>query len=194
MAVKELIEALERKAEARAEAILEEARERAGKVRGEAAREGKRLERELLAERAAGWEAEAARRRADARARAEREGLLARAEFLDRVFARARERLAAGEIPPGYAEGAGRAVWAALRHLGERAARVECPEALVDRIRAGLDPGDSVEVVARPDMAAGFRVVALDGSVTVDGTLAGELERRRPELAIEVLREHEGSP
>lgn len=181
-----LIAELEEKAERRIEEILAEAGEEAAAIRAAAEREVERVERMRLAECAAEWKERTARRTAEARGAAAKVTLRARARFLDRVFERAAARIDGGDLPDRYDDEVGDRVALALRYLGERPATFTCPPAREAAIRAALPEG-TVELRVDDAAPVGFVARADDGSVEVDGTLIGALERGRDELAIAVL-------
>lgn len=185
-----LIAELEEKAEQRAEEILGRAREEAEAIRAAAEGEVERAERERLAECAAEWKQRAARRTAEIRGRAARVTLRARARFLDRVFDRARRRIDEGDTPEGYEDALEGWIARALEYLGDRPAEVICRPEREAPIRSVI-PESAVDLRIDASAPAGFVARADDGSVEVDGTLAGALERSRDELAISVLERFE---
>lgn len=187
----ELIAALERKARARAEEIVAEARAEAERIRAETEAEVERRVSPDLAEREAAWRAGATRAIGAAHRDGARVALRARARALERVFARARERLGAASAGPAYQAGLPDRLERALTYPSGRAT-VVCPPALADAIRDALGTdGAGVEVESDEESDPGFRVRAADGSVEVDETLTGRLDRSRPALAIHVVRAFE---
>lgn len=186
-----LIAELEEKARRRADQILEEAREEAESIRATADREVERIERVRLSECAAEWRERAARRTAEVRSEAAKVTLLARARFLDRVFERARGRIGAGEFPAGYDDTLGDWIDRAFDYLGEEPARVVCAPDFEPIVAARLSER-SADLEVDDRVPAGFVARADDGSLEIDGTLAGALDRMRDELAIEALDRFEG--
>ncbi|HEU5169276.1 MAG TPA: hypothetical protein VFU46_01990 [Gemmatimonadales bacterium] len=165
MALADLLDTLERDAEGRAAARMAAARAEADRLTAEARERLERRRAAALAEREGELWAAAASEIELARREAVREVLLAREAALERVFARARELLAARAADPALAPEWDRDAADALTFLGGREA-----------------------VTRRPPEVAGVRVAALDGSIVIDGTLEGRLERLRSRLAIEVAR------
>lgn len=181
-----LIAELEAKAAAREAEILAEAEAEAERILAEAEREVERVERVRLAERVAERTEAGAREVAEARARAAAVALRARAKLLERVFARAAERIDGGALPGGWEAALGASLALAFDYVGEAPAEVVCPPAQAAAVRAALG-GAATETRVDPAAPAGFLLRAADGSVEVDGTWAGALERRRDELAILAL-------
>jgi vacuolar-type H+-ATPase subunit E/Vma4 len=180
--VQELLETMERRAEERADAILAEARAEVARIRERTGREieRRRAERAERVKREA--DREVARTVAAARREAVRASLAARAAAIDRVFERARARLAG---PEGRASWAGRASeWLerALSYVDDDGVTVECDRATADALRLAPDAGPTIS--PREDAPAGFRL--RQGPLEVDVTLDGLLERARPRLAVEV--------
>jgi vacuolar-type H+-ATPase subunit E/Vma4 len=182
-----LIEALEERARAEADEILLAARKESEMIVAEADREIDR--RRAAAQAACGdrWKAEAARHVARARRRVGRRVLEARAKLLDQAFARTARSLSEGISPPGFAETLRNRLEEALACLGGRQAVVVSTPALATMMREILRDEAGVEVVEDGTVGTGFRLEASDGSLSVDGTLEGDLARRRAELSIEIL-------
>jgi vacuolar-type H+-ATPase subunit E/Vma4 len=189
--MQELIETLEREAEARSESILAEAREAAAALVVDAERQ---LEARIEARIEAGgrkWRRHATRRVAEARRAAEERVLGARAALLGTVFERAATRLAGVPGMPRYQAIAPRLLERALSFLPPTGVRVVCDPATAQAVSAsGERPGARIE--ARPDTEPGLVAQSSDGSVTVDATLGAFLERLRPALAMEVAARVEG--
>ena len=183
--MQELIETLEREAEARSAAILEEARQSAARVIEESEREIEhRIEVQVEA-REERWRREARARVAHARREADERTLAAREELLRNVFRRAAERL--GDLPdsPRYARAAPGLLERALSFLPAAGAEVVCDPATARVIEeAAARAGARIE--ARTDAAPGIVARSAAGTVSVDATLATLLDRLRPTLAMEV--------
>lgn len=191
--MEELIAELERKADERAEAILEDAHEKAERIRAEAEREAERLESEHLGEREREWRGEAARRLADVREEGTRTELVARADLLDRIFERAEESLPDAARSETYRETLPERLRAAAAFLEGVAAEAACAPALAEAVREAVEPLEGIRVEPDPTVPPGFLLrAAYDGAV-VDATLTDALGRHRPELSIEVLERLRGS-
>lgn len=189
--MQELIETLEREAEARSESILAEAREAAAALVLDAERQ---LEGRIEARIEAGarkWRRNATRRVAEARRAAEERVLAARAKLLGTVFELAATRLAGIPDTPRYQALAPRLLDRALSFLPPTGVTVVCDPATA---RAVTSTGESSEarIEARPGAPPGIVAQASNGSVTVDATLGAFLERLRPALAMEIAARVEG--
>ncbi len=126
---------------------------------------------------------------AEARQAARAERLRAEHALLDRVLSRAGALLDEMGLDEAYLSTLPRRVDEALRFVDEHGARVRCRPTLAPAVRAAVAHHDVVTVEEVSAMPVGFSVVARDGSVEVDDTLAARLERLRPRLMIELLAE-----
>lgn len=191
MAVEALLAALEQDAHAEAARVRAGAQERAAALIARAAAEVDRrwavtLER-LTDERRVAWNREAA-----AAERALRRGVLeARAATIDRVFSRARERLARLDASR-YADLVPDLVRGALAYLETRDAEVVCPEDARAAVEAAARGNGEVRVASAPDARPGVLARSLAGDVVVDNTFVARLERMRPDLAIALAARLEG--
>jgi len=88
-----------------------------------------------------------------------------------------------------YASALPERVTEALRFVEGRAVRVRCLPSLAPAMRRAIAGRDDVTLEEVPGMPAGFSILAHDGSVGVDETLAARLERLRARLFIELLAE-----
>ena len=104
------------------------------------------------------------------------------------MLSRARELLETLEGDSSYLASLPGRLAEALAFLDERGARARCRPALAPTVRAAL-AGRGVVVEEVTGMAAGFVLVAGDGAVEVDDTLARRLERLRLRLQVELLAE-----
>lgn len=183
----ELIDLLEREAEAERERVLSEARERAARIVQEAQAEAE-AKLEEHRRRVAG-EVEAARVRAQGLANLQGTSLLleTKDQLVAEVFRRAEEELdRLTDDPVRYPS--------VLRELLREAASgfhsrvvVECPERDVAPVEAAArELGLPAEVRPSPDMRGGVRVRSEDGRFTVENTLRSRLERARQVLLSEV--------
>lgn len=182
--MQELIEALEREAEARSAAILEEARESVARLIEESEREMEhRIEAQVEA-REERWRRDASARVSLARREAEERVLAAREELLRKVLARAAERLSDLPGSPGYARAAPALLERALSFL-PAGAEVVCDPATARTVKE-VAARAGARIDARPDAATGIVARSAAGSVSVDATLATLLDRLRPTLAMDV--------
>ncbi len=167
-----------------AERLVAEARVRVEQARVEAL---DAAERRLAGMREAALTA--ARREATA------ELLRIRRSLLDRILARAAERLPEALSDERYLRGAMAEVVDALGYLADGEGDggvVRCSPALTVRLSealalAGPARGRPVRVEADAGIGTGFVVRSGDGVVEVDGTLEARLARLRAALAIEVF-------
>jgi vacuolar-type H+-ATPase subunit E/Vma4 len=168
MALADLLEVLRRDADARATALVTGARDEAARMIVEAESKLARHLAEAVRVREGELRTAAAAEIESARREAMRDGLVARAEALARIFARARTLLATRAADPA---------------LGPQWAR-DIAEA-----RSYMPAGEVV--VRQPPEIAGLLVTAADGSVGIDATIEALLTRLEPALAIDVARELE---
>lgn len=189
MAINDLIARLEHDADTQVEAIARAADAEVVSIGAAAERAlAARAERSLASERAI-RRARFARELADRRRAARAIELAATHAAIERVFARALALL-----PAVSRSAAWTVVWPALMrdalsYFGGAACRVRCAPDMAGSIRPALGAGAAVEVVEDPDVGPGAIMDALDGSVTVDATLAALLRQRGPRLSIGLLRE-----
>lgn len=184
----ELIDLLEREAEAERQRILAEARQQAEQLVRQAEEEAHAL---LEAQRRrVAAEVEAARVRAQgvAQLRATSTVLEAKDQMLEEVFQRAGQELdRVTRDPARYG--------AILRGLVKEAVAgfhgpvvLECAEQDVRAVEAAAREVGMTVVQVRPDSAvrAGVRVLSEDGRFVVENTLDSRLQRARPALLAEV--------
>ena len=192
MPLEHLLSALEREAGEQVHAILAAARAAAAAIAREAEERLGHQRSDVLGAREAELRG-AAEAALDEARRAARAGVLeARARLLDRVFAAAREQLPAALASEAYRAALPGHVAEALRAMGDEPTVIRCPAALVPAVRAAVQ---RKETAVRSDPAAGSGVtaVATDGTIEVDNTLEGRLERLKPRLALEVLARLKGA-
>lgn len=183
MSLERLLEAIEREARAKAEAVREAARREAARIAEEAAR---RLERRRAAAESrseAVLRAEVEMGVAAARSAARARALAARRGFLERVRAGAEARLAGGD-PAELEE--------ALACAGEGPVEVRCDPLLAGPLRTALRGRAGAAVIPDPEIRGGFVVIARGGALRVDARLTTALARAWPALAIELTRRIEG--
>jgi vacuolar-type H+-ATPase subunit E/Vma4 len=191
MALADLLQALEREATARAEALVAEARGEADRLTAAHVAELAARRQRALADRELALRADGERSIIAARREAERAQLLARHELLARVHDRARQNLARHAETAQGRTAAGALVTRALTYLGEMPVNACAAPALVATIQAACTSRSNVAVAAAPDAGTGARLATADGSVEVDATLEGVLERLWPELAMDIARRAE---
>ncbi len=183
----ELMDLLEREAEAERERVLAEARERARRVIEEAEAEAQARLEEQRRRLAAEVEAARVRARGVANLRASSLVLQAKEDLVAQVFRRAEEeldRIAAD--PARYGP--------LLRALLKEAAAgfsnrvvVECPERDAAAVEAAArELGLAADVRPSPEVRSGVRVRSEDGRFTVENTLHSRLQRARQVLLSEV--------
>ena len=192
MALADLLSTLESEGRARAEAVVTRARAEAEQITREAGVRAEARRAARLAERERELRARAAGALEAARREAVRRHLMARATVLERIFARVRQLLleAAATVPRSSL---GADLTRALGCLGGRPAVVRCHPQVAASIR-DLVAGLPVTSVVPDPRVSGLLVTAEDGSIEVDASLATRLDRLRPQLAIELLRDLEPAP
>jgi vacuolar-type H+-ATPase subunit E/Vma4 len=191
VALEHLLASLEREAVAQAESLVADARARAATATAAAEARVAGRRRELLDERERRQRATAETALVAARRAARGRALEARARLLERVFA-----VASARLPSVIGEDAFRAVLparlaAARACLGGAPAVLRCAPSLATELRRRAK-GDGVAVEPDAAVATGFLVATRDGAVEVDETLQHALERRRPRLALDVVRALDG--
>ena len=188
MAINDLLTRLERDAEDEAAATVARAEAEAEEI---LARANALIEQQRAAHRSvreAALRAEASREVGLARAEAARSVLEARHALLDRVFVAAASLLPGAVAGRDYVDRFPPELASALSCLPPGGGVVRCPAALAAKVTGAIrvDPDDSV--------GSGFVVGAADGSLTVDATLARQLERLRPALAAELIQQVDPTP
>lgn len=189
MPLEQLLQALEAETEAAAREVLDQA-ERSARARIEAAETAAQQQVTASQEREeSAWREAVERDLAACRREGRLQWLRARETFLNRIFALAAGRMPAAAAGPDYAAGIPAELDLALPYLGDAAGVVHCPPAQVSVAGAYLAgrPG----ILLEPDLPAGLRIVACDGSVEVDRTLTQRMESLRPSLSIALMRELE---
>ena len=188
MAIDDLLRTLTDEAEHRATALLDDARAEAVRLVAEAEAARARHGAEILERREADLRRAADRVVARARRTSAATLLTARERALDRIFLRA-EALLLTRARGGAARACDSAhLQAALDALGGAAAVVHCAPEDVATVRAQLNGMAGVAVVADPSVGVGLRVSSQDGTVTVDAQALTLMERRRPEISVELAR------
>lgn len=193
MPLDQLIAALGEDADAQAQSEVERARSEAARIAADARDEIVRRRAEALGRLEADLREETERELVDARRRSRRLVLGARQQLLDRVFAAAEARLPHLLDQPAYTAALPGELASALSYLGTDPATIHCSASMVGPIRALIAGWEGITVQPDDAVGSGFTAVSGDGYVTVDVTLDARLERLRPQLSLEVLRELEES-
>lgn len=187
MGFEALLAALERDAEAQAEALLAAAREDAARLRAVAesgvARRLAERRHQVAQEHERETSGEVARARHAARARE----LEAQGALLDAVRRRAAERLATLETA-AWADAIPGMIATALRYAGEDPVVLRCAGAAAHAVRAAIPEQAKVRVVPDAAVPPGLVASAAGESVTIPLTLTHRLDALWPDLRLEVLR------
>jgi vacuolar-type H+-ATPase subunit E/Vma4 len=180
----ELCLTLEREAAAERDHLLGDARAEAERIRSQA--EARRLEdraRELAAADVAA-RAAAESRLAAARRSARRRSLEAQQLLVDRVLAAATLLLPTAAARPQVL----RALVDAALAYADGPVILRCPPALAGAVRSHVEGKPEITVEADGDARSGVSAILYGGTVSVDATLEGRLERARPGMAIDIVR------
>jgi vacuolar-type H+-ATPase subunit E/Vma4 len=186
LGLEELLGRLERDAEARVAEIEAHVRGEIAAIETAAAQESSRASEEarasLRTQRRTRLEHEIAGAKLAARA----DRLRAEHALLERVLTRTAQLLELLPADESHLSELSKRLLDALPFVEGRAARVRCRPALASAMREVASTRADVTVEEVASMPAGFTVVANDGSVEVDDTLASRLRRMRPHLLIEL--------
>ena len=163
MALADLLQTLEREATTRADARLAAARAEVERLAAAHAAELAAHREQALAGRQQALRADGERSIVAAGRSAEMTRLVARHEFLAR----------------------------ALTYLGDAPVHARATPQLVATVRTACAAWATVEVAGASQVGTGARFAAADGSIEVDATLEGVLERLWPELAMDIVRRAE---
>lgn len=184
-----LLGTLEREAAAEIARVTEEARVRAAEV--VAAGEQRIAERRAaaLARHEAGARTQHARALCEARAAARVRVFAARNALLDRVFATFTAELPALAASELYQARLPQRIEDLLRFAGDQSVTLESSPALASTLRRLVRTNGHLRIRPDSSLRAGFRLRggAADGSIEIDASLDTELERLRPQLALEAL-------
>jgi vacuolar-type H+-ATPase subunit E/Vma4 len=189
LGIDELVDRLERDADARVASIEARAQAEVQAIEAAAEQVSAQARDAALARRRTERRARLDREITEARKAARADRLRAQHAALDRALSRAAAWLDAIDRDEAYLAALPERLEEALRFVGERAARVRCRPPLGPRLRDAVAGRPEVTVEEVPAMAAGFSVVTRDGSMEVDDTLPARLARLRPRLLIELLAE-----
>lgn len=187
MALDHLLAALERDATAQAEALLAEARATAAAVTREADERVAQHRRDALAARESTVRESTESALAEARRESRRRMLDARQRLLDRAFAAAHALFPDAVNGACYRAALPRHVVEALEAAGHEPVVVRCRDALVPVVQPIVASQARVTVRGDPGVPPGMVVTTTDGTMEVDQTLDGRLDRLRTRLALEVM-------
>jgi vacuolar-type H+-ATPase subunit E/Vma4 len=187
MGLEDLIARLEKDADARVAEIEARAEEEARAIEAAGDARSRAVRDEALAERRRALRARLDRDLAEARQAAMRARLVARHALVERVLERAQRLATSADAERAYHAVAPRRLAAVLRFVAGRSAIVRCRPDVAAALSA-LD-GASVEVVVDASAPLGLLVATRDRTFEVDDTIASQLERLRPAIAIDAVRE-----
>jgi vacuolar-type H+-ATPase subunit E/Vma4 len=193
MSLGDLLRALDQDLETRIAALRTEAEAAAARVLAET---GQRLDRRRnteLAIRESQLRSEAARRIETTRREATRRLLDAQAGALNRIRVRARELLLRTEPEPPLRSAVATAVRSALEYFGDKGVVVRCAPAWESALRPILDRRVGSRLEPAEGLGPGATITATDGSLEIDATLERRFDRLWPRLAIDLVRELEGT-
>ena len=193
MPLDQLIAALGEDADQQAQSELEQARAEAARITAETRDEIVRRRAETLGRLETDLREETERELVETRRRSRGLVLGARQQLLDRVFMAAETRLPDLLDEPAYLSALPGELAVALSYIGEDPAIIHCSPPLAETIGALVAGREGITVQPDDAVGSGFTAVSGDGYVTVDVTLNARLERLRPQLSLEVLRELEES-
>lgn len=174
------------RAERTAESIMTEARAEADRIQSDADLQIEETRRAVLTKKDRELQVEARAKVAAARHVAMRAVLLAKTKVVDRVLQEARSRLPEAARSRTYRSTLGRELAEAAAFVGEEGGVVHCSEELAPAVREAVRGLPNLSVQTQREGASGFRIVGIDGSVVVDGTLETRLDRLASTLAIEI--------
>jgi len=187
LGLEELLGRLERDAGARIAEIEARAQGEIDAIEGVAAQQASRASEEALASLRAQRRTRLEHEIAEARLSARADRLRAEHALLERVLIRAAQLLEVLPLTESALSALSGRLSEALPYLDGRAARVLCRPAFAPALRKITSARRDVTLEEVTSMPPGFSVVADDGSVEVDDTLASRLRRMRPRLLVELL-------
>jgi vacuolar-type H+-ATPase subunit E/Vma4 len=189
LALDQLITALEEDAGNQAEAELEQARAEAARIATHTRDQIVRRRAEFLVRLEADLREETEIELVEARRRSRNIVLGARQRLLDKVFAEAAARLPGLLDDAAYKAALPGDLELALSYVGEDAALIRCTPSLASTLQALTAGRVNTNLKPDPGVGSGFLVDSADGNVTIDVTLDARLDRLRPLLSLEVLKE-----
>lgn len=187
MPLDHLLTALEREAGAQAEASVAAARAEAAEISRQADTRLGQMRQDALQAREADLRGAAEAALGEARRAARATVLEARQRLIDRVFETARGMLPGAGAGDAYRAALPQHIAEALAALGDQPAVIRCDAALADAVRTAVARKKHLVVRPEADARPGVVVATTDGTIEVDNTLDGRLERLRPQLALEVM-------
>lgn len=189
-----LLARLRADADAAIEARANAARAEAEALRREAREEAARRRDAMLAQHVRDAERDDALASDEARGRAWRALLVARADALDRIFAATASALNAQPSSPALRKRLAEQLTLALGYVPTGDAVVRAPAPAIDAVRAAVAGSGRAGLSVVPDdsVPLGLVVETPDRTFVVDATFARALERDRARLAIALVREVEG--
>jgi len=188
MSLDQLLATLEQEARVEAERIMAEAGAEAARVAGKAEAERVARRDTTLGELEHDLEATLQAELSVARLEARRQVLRARERLLARLFAAVEERLATLASDPVFLAGLPASLDAAVACLGpDTPLRCVASPELIAAIHDAARLPDAVPVTEDPTLTAGFRLVAIDGSVEVVDTATVRMAARRTDLSRRAL-------
>jgi vacuolar-type H+-ATPase subunit E/Vma4 len=186
-----LIESIRREADREAAAVLVRARAEADRIDNEARAAWSEVRSRVIGERQSEWLREDEPALATARRNATREVLAARERLLDRVFQAVAAEFVDILRDPTYQATLKGLIDEALPFAGNRPATVICADMIAASVREAVAARGDVGVRTEANARGGVMVVADDGTVSIDNTLEGRLQRMKPQLAIELVEQVE---
>ena len=189
-----LLAGLERAAEAEIARVAADGRTQAAAVTAQGEQRIAQRRQTALGQRETEGRAALERSLAAARHVARQRALLARAGLLDRFFTALQAALPALAAGPAYRAALPREVARTLAFAGEQDAVVHCAPALTAQMRRVIKTNGRLSIKSDPRIAAGFKILAADGRLEVDGTLEGRAQRLRSRLALEALAALDARP
>jgi vacuolar-type H+-ATPase subunit E/Vma4 len=194
LALDQLITALEEDAEKQAHSELDQARVEAQRIATQARDQIVRRRAEFLVRMENDLREETEIELVEARRRSRSIVLGARQRLLDRVFTAAAARLPGLLEERAYRDALPDELRTALTYVGDDPATIACSPQLAGAIEALVAGRAGTTIRPDDEVGSGFKVLSADAYVTVDVTLDARLERLRPRLSLEVLRELEVTP
>jgi vacuolar-type H+-ATPase subunit E/Vma4 len=189
MGLRDLVARLEEDARARVDGIAAQAQDQVRQVdegvRQALATDAARRLAGLRAER----QRELNRQLSEARQRARAEALAARHRLLERLLDRAAGLVPQERNSARMRQALPQLLEEALSYLSTLRPLVRCHPEVLPLLEAQLTGRDDVKLLPDETMGPGLVAAAADGTVEVDNTLLGRLQRLRPKLAVELLKE-----
>lgn len=182
-----LLARLERDADAEVARILNDGRVRAAAIT--AASDARIAERRAttLQHRETSVHAQHERALARSRRAARARVLEARTALLERLFEQVRAGLPAVAESSTYRATLGTRLERLRVYTGGAPVTIQCAPSLAGALRRLVKTNGHLRIEPDRHVAAGFRVLSMDGRMEIDARLESRLERLRPRLALEAL-------